>query len=348
MDGGVIPVFFNEVQLEFKPLYEWALGEKIPHPETTARAESILAAVERDDAFDVREPEPVDPDVLRALHDHNLLTLYETASRLPEGETFYPNVFPEKKRGQGDPTNLNQAGAWCFDSGTPLSGRTLEAARWSAACAQNAARAVADGESVAYALSRPPGHHALRELYGGYCYFNNTAVAARTLREAGYERVAVVDVDFHHGNGTQGLFYEDPSVLTVSLHGHPRDYFPYFVGYADERGRGDGVGTNLNIPLPGELDGVEYLNELGRHALPFVRHYGPDALVVAGGLDGYHKDPVGDWKLTTEDFGRVGETLGLLGLPTVVVQEGGYYSAHLGRNAVALLGGVRSGLEAAD
>jgi acetoin utilization deacetylase AcuC-like enzyme len=337
------PVFFNELQLEFKPLYEWALGEKISHPETTARAESILVALERDpSAFEVREPPPVPDSALRALHDHNLITLYETAAKLPDDKTFHPNVFPRKKRGLGDPTNLNHAGAWCFDSGTPLSSRTLEAARWSAACARAAARTVIEGAPLAYALSRPPGHHAMRDLYGGYCYFNNTALAARTLRRRG--RVVVIDIDFHHGNGTQELFWRDGKVLTVSLHGHPDEFFPYFLGYPDERGAGAGAGANHNLCLPRGCDGATWLEAMETHVLPLVRNFGAEALVVAAGLDGYVKDPVGDWALQTVDFHEAGLRLGRLGLPTVVVQEGGYYTPHLGRNAAALLRGVRSGL----
>ncbi len=339
------PVFFNEIQLEFKPLYEWALGEKISHPESTARAEAILAAVERDPAFEVREPGPVPESALRALHDHHLITLYETAAALAEDETFHPNVFPRKKRGLGDPTNLSQAGAWCFDSGTPLSSRTLEAARWSAACARDAARAVLAGAPLAYALSRPPGHHAMKDLFGGYCYFNNAALAARTLKRKG--PVVVVDIDFHHGNGTQELFWRDPRVMTLSVHGHPAEFFPYFLGYPDERGAGRGAGANLNVCLPRGADGQAWLETLDTHVLPIVRHFGASSLVIAAGLDGYKKDPVGDWALETADFESAGERLGRLGLPTVVVQEGGYYTPHLGRNATALLRGVRAGLAAA-
>lgn len=338
-----MPVFFHPAQLDFKPLYEWAYGEKIDHPETTARAESILAALQGEPGhFQVREPTPIALSALRRQHAAQLLTLYSTARALPEGETFYPMVFPRATRGRADPTNLHHAGAFCFDSGTPLDGRTWEAAGWSAACARQAALEVRSGRArLAYALSRPPGHHATRQEFGGYCYFNNAGLAARALRSKG--RVAIIDVDFHHGNGTQSLFYKDDKVLTVSIHGDPREFFPWFAGFPGETGSGRGEGFNLNLPLPGGADLQGWAEQLDRHALPAIRRFEPDWLVVAAGLDAYHLDPVGRHALKTDDFAAIGERLGRLGLPTVIVQEGGYYTPDLGRNARALLMGVNGG-----
>jgi len=338
------PVFFHDAQLDFKPKYEWAFGEKIPHPETTARAESILAAIERDEAtFRRMVPKAIPLGTLRALHNNNLLTLYNTAaSTLGDDETFSPMVFPRQRDGQGDPTNLHQAGAFCFDSGTPLARNTLEAAGWSAACARDAANLVASGKTrLAYALSRPPGHHATRSSFGGYCYFNNTAVAARTLSRK--RRIAIVDIDYHHGNGTQSLFYRSSTVFTISIHGDPRETFPYFVGFAPETGAGRGLGFNLNIPLERGVDGAAYQQVMDDHVLPAVRHFDPDALIIAAGFDTYAKDPVGHFVLEQDDYHRLGESLGRLGLPTVVVQEGGYYAAHLGRLATTFLRGLREG-----
>jgi acetoin utilization deacetylase AcuC-like enzyme len=338
------PAFFHEAQLDFKPRYEWAFGEKITHPETTARAESILAALRSEaDLFTVRAPSEMPASALRALHSYQLLTLYTTAQQLEDDRDFHPTVFPKLKRGKGDPTNLHHAGAFCFDSGTPLNAQTMSAAGWSAACAREAARAVRRGETkLSYALSRPPGHHAQRDLFGGYCYFNNNAVAARELKRSG--RVVVLDVDFHHGNGTQSIFYRNASVLTVSLHGDPREHFPFFAGYPTETGQADGDGFNLNVVMPTGTDGQAYLAALEAHALPAIRLFDPDFVVVAAGLDAYERDPIGHFTLTTEDFHRVGERIGALGKPTVAVQEGGYYTPHLGRNAVALLRGLRAGL----
>lgn len=339
------PVFFHPVQLEFKPLYEWAFGERIDHPETTARAESIVAALREDpDGFQITTPASIPDAALRRLHRYELVTLYNTAAQLDAEATFYPSVFPKREQTRPDPTRISHAGYYCFDSGTPLNSRTLEAASWSAACAYEAARAlVAGGQRLTYALSRPPGHHATRGLFGGYCYFNNAAVAARALRRRG--RVAILDIDFHHGNGTQEIFYRDPNVLVVSLHGDPREFYPYFAGYAEETGAGRGAGFNMNLPLPGGCDGKSYMATLRKHALPAIRHFAPDYLVVSAGLDTFAGDPVGHFALERDDFRPLGELIGRLRIPTAVVQEGGYESVRLGGLVRELLHGIRAGVD---
>lgn len=344
MRAPTTPVFFNQVQLEFKPRYEWAFGERVTHPETTARAEAILSAIEAEpQLFDLRVPQAIPFEALRALHSYQLLTLYSAAEQLGPERDWYPTVFPKLSRGHGDPTNLHHAGAWCFDSGTPLTSATLKAAGWSAGCARDAAALVRGGVKLAYALSRPPGHHAEADMFGGYCYFNNSAIAARELRSQG-ARVAILDIDFHHGNGTQSLFNTDPQVLTISIHGDPRKYFPFYVGYSRETGEGEGAGYNLNLVLDTGADGQAYLETLERHALPALEHFDPDFIVLAAGLDGYEKDPIGDFALTTADFHRIGERIGALRRPIAAIQEGGYHTADLGHNAVALLRGLRAGL----
>ena len=181
-------------------------------------------------------------------------------------------------------------------------------------------------------------------LQDGYCYLNNAAVAVRALRRGA--RVAVLDIDVHHGNGTQSMFYRDPKVMVVSLHQHPGTCFPYFAGYPTETGAGPGAGTNLNVTEAAGCDGRRYFELLDRHALPALRSFAPDFLVLSAGLDTYELDPVGHFKLTTDDLRTVGERIGRLGLPTVTIQEGGYHAPHLGRNAVALLDGLQAGLTA--
>jgi acetoin utilization deacetylase AcuC-like enzyme len=185
-------------------------------------------------------------------------------------------------------------------------------------------------------LCRPPGHHAGSDLVGGFCYLNNAAIAAQVLRGE-HECVAILDVDVHHGNGTQDIFYERDDVLTVSLHADPVRFYPFFWGAADERGRGEGEGFNLNLPLPRGTGGDEYLAALDQ-ALGAIDDFGPGALVVALGLDAFVDDPLAGLGLTTKDFGRVGARIRSLGLPTVLVQEGGYPSDELGENLVAVLG----------
>lgn len=343
MIDGHTPAFFHPAQLSFKPRYEWAFGERIDHPETTARAESILDALRASDVYAVQEPKPAPPGTITAQHNGNLLSLYRTASMLPDGETFYPTVFPKRDQVQADPTRITHAGAFCFDAGTPLSAQTWEAARWSASCAYTAARTLKrQRRKLTYALSRPPGHHANGKAFGGYCYLNNAAIAAGVLRRGA--RVTVLDIDVHHGNGTQTLFYRNPRVQVVSIHEHPDTCFPYFAGYPHETGKGEAVGTTLNVTEGAGCDGKRYFELLEVHALPAIRAFAPDYLVLSAGLDTYELDPVGHFALTTDDIREVGERIGRLGLPTVAVQEGGYHTPHLGRNAVALLDGLRATL----
>lgn len=337
------PCLFHPEQLSFKPVYEWSFGEKLDHPEITARAESILAALRADATFAVREPAEQPFDAIRAAHSYELLTLYNTAQKLGPDETFYPSVFPRELRHMGDPTNIRHAGCYCFDSGTPLNARTLDAAAWSAACARSGAEVLlAEGHALVYALSRPPGHHATEQFFGGYCYFNNSVIAARTLGERG--RVAIVDIDFHHGNGTQSMFYADPTVLTVSIHGDPTSFYPFYCGYPHETGEGAGAGYNLNFCLPAGADLEVYRRVLEEDVLAAVTNFGAEYLVIAAGFDGYALDPIGAFELGIDDFHRIGAVLGELGLPTLVVQEGGYYTADLGRNVTSFLHGVRAGL----
>ena len=381
------PCFFHPEQLAFKPVYEWSFGEKIAHPEVTARAENILAALHEADDFEVLQPDSQPLAAIRNVHSYELLTLYNTARQLDDGVTFYPSVFPRELQNMGDPTNIRHAGCYCFDSGTPLNAMTLDAAAWSAACAVAGAERLIDladcrpensagtepyrpensagtepyrpqdsagaepyrpensagTPSLVYALSRPPGHHATEKYFGGYSYFNNTVIAAHRLRQLG--RVAIVDIDFHHGNGTQSLFYEDPSVLTISLHGDPKDFYPFYCGFSHETGAGAGAGCNLNFCLPAHTDIDAYRAVLEQDVLNAVTNFGADVLIVAAGFDGYELDPIGAFDLRTDDFHTIGELLGELQLPTLVVQEGGYYTPHLGRNVVAFLRGAREGLQ---
>lgn len=334
-----VPVFFHREQLLFKPRYEWAFGERVDHPETTARAESIVASLAEAEGFELCAPDGVELAELEALHTASLLRLYETAMDLESDH--YPSVFPKGRSVIADPTHIQHAGYWCFDAGTPLNAQTWVASRWSAAAAGSAADAILAGRRLAYSLSRPPGHHATRDRFGGYCYLNNAAVAASRLRAKG--KVAILDIDYHHGNGTQAIFYDDPGVLTLSVHGDPREDFPYFAGYAGETGEGAGTGYNLNIPLPLGCDGQAYLQVLRGRVARTLADFAPDVLIVAAGLDTYALDPIGKFDLTTEDLRRVGETIGSWGWPVVAVQEGGYYTPHLGRNARALLEGIRAG-----
>jgi acetoin utilization deacetylase AcuC-like enzyme len=346
MANGVrerVPVFFHPDQLLHSPMLEWAFGRRLRHPETSRRAGMILHTLQRHASeFEVRSPSRVPLHLIRAVHAPAMLAVFETAARLPPDETFYPSVFPKRSQTRGDPTDIHQSGYFCYDSGTPLNARSWDAAGWSAACAVEAADAVARGTTrLSYALSRPPGHHVSRDLFGGYCYLNNAAIAARHLKPLG--RRAILDIDFHHGNGTQSLFYRDPDVLFVSIHGDPRDFYPFFSGGESERGAGRGAGFNHNLPLPAGTTGDEYLRVLEREALPAIASFDPAVLIVSAGFDTWGGDPIGRFALDTEAYQGIGRAIGGLGRPTVVVQEGGYATQALGQNVVTFLRGLRDG-----
>jgi acetoin utilization deacetylase AcuC-like enzyme/GNAT superfamily N-acetyltransferase len=266
-----------------------------------------------------------------AVHDRDFVEyLRRVCATTPVGKSVYPYVFPIRNATR-PPKDLSiRAGYYCIDTFTPVNNNAFPAARRAVDCALTAADAVLKGRRIAYALVRPPGHHAERRSYGGFCYFNNAAVAAHYLSR--YGKVAILDVDYHHGNGQQDIFYERSDVLTVSIHGDPEFAYPYFTGFADERGAGVGEGFNINLPLPESLSGDQYRQAL-RKAIEAVRAFTPQFLVVALGLDPAKGDPTGTWLLTPKDFEENGRLLGALELPTLVVQEGGYRTRTLGVNA---------------
>ncbi|MCL4154186.1 UNVERIFIED_CONTAM: hypothetical protein GTU68_039968 [Idotea baltica] len=225
---------------------------------------------------------------------------------------------------------------------TTITSGTWKAACSSAACAQSAQKLISQqGESSAFALCRPPGHHAAIDLYGGYCFLNNAAIAAQGFLNDGATRVAVLDVDFHHGNGTQDIFFERDDVLFLSIHGDPVHAFPHFLGYADETGKAAGQGYNFNYPLPPDTPYAQW-NEALIDSIVQLRKFKPEAVVVSLGVDTFKKDPISFFKLESEDFTHYGEQLGALGLPTLFVMEGGYAVEELGVNTANVIEGFIS------
>jgi acetoin utilization deacetylase AcuC-like enzyme len=256
------------------------------------------------------------------------------------GPEMIANVHPVRHAATYPTHIVGRLGWHTADTACPIGPGT-----WAAACAATdvaatAAQLVSDGEDAVYALCRPPGHHAFRDVAGGFCFLNNSAVAAAHLRLR-HERVAILDVDVHHGNGTQGIFYQRSDVLTVSIHADPAFYYPYVWGYAHERGEGAGLGANLNVPLPLGTGDDGYLAAL-EVAQKTIRAFAPGALVVALGLDASEHDPLAGLAVTTDGFRRIGAAIARLGLPTVLVQEGGYLSDILGTNLTAVLAGFES------
>jgi acetoin utilization deacetylase AcuC-like enzyme/ribosomal protein S18 acetylase RimI-like enzyme len=310
--------------------------------ERPARVDVILKAL---DALPEVERLPVrnfGEGPIRAVHDVDFVNyLRNICQELPKGEMVYPYVFPIRRADRPPHDRSVRAGYYCIDTFTPLSRDAYKAARAAVNVALSGAAAILDGEPLVYSLCRPPGHHAERDTYGGFCYFCNGGIAAQYLVSR-LGKVAILDVDYHHGNGSQDIFYNRSDVLTVSIHGHPSFAYPYFTGFADEEGEGEGLGFNVNMPLPEHVSDARYLEALD-DALRLVRLFKPEALVVSLGLDIAKADPTGTWSVTPDGLFEIGRRIGGLKLPTLLVQEGGYNIRSLGRNAASMLTGVCAG-----
>jgi len=286
-------------------------------------------------------------DPLTAVHTPALIHLLQTAhARMAAAGgnpvAAAPTCFAVRHLGRGAPDDVwAQLGYFCSDTTTPILAGTWPAAYGAAQVALSAARALVDGAACAYALCRPPGHHAYADLFGGYCYLNNAAIAAQWLAQQG-RRVAILDVDYHHGNGTQAIFYARADVFFCSLHADPAAEYPFYAGYAGERGEGAGEGYTLNLPLPQGTAEPAYLAALAQ-ALEAVARFAPDALLISLGLDTAVGDPEGGFLLTTASFAQIGARVAALGAPTLVVQEGGYLLPQLGENVAAFLGAMAPG-----
>ncbi len=299
--------------------------------EAPARVKSILEELDRTGLFHPLQPAHFGERHIKAVHDARLVDYIKRAcADAPEGKSVYPYVFPLRNAERMPKDRSVLAGYWCIDTFTPLNRNAYPAARGAVDCALTAADSVLNGARAAYALVRPPGHHAEANAFGGFCYFNNAAITAHYLSD--YGRVAVLDVDYHHGNGTQDIFYERADVLTVSIHGDPSFAYPYFTGFKDETGRGAGAGFNLNIPLSEAIEPEDHRRALKR-ALSCIAEFEPAYLVVALGLDVAKGDPTGTWPYRAADFAAMGVLIAEAGLPTVFVQEGGYRIQNLGNNA---------------
>ncbi len=280
------------------------------------------------------------------MHDEGFLDFLENAwedwARVHGEKDALPMNWTVRTFRQQVPRSIDgKLGFYSLDASTPITRGSWRAATFAADTALTAAGLIASGERAAFALTRPPGHHAARDLYGGYCFLNNAAIAAQSLLDGGAARVAILDIDYHHGNGTQSIFYDREDVLFVSIHGDPMDEFPYFLGYADEKGTGRGDGMNVNYPLPWGTDGPAWMIALDDGAKK-IASYGPDALVVSLGLDTYKEDPISRFLLSTGDYVEIGTRIAGLGLPTVFVLEGGYAVEALGVNAVNVLTGFET------
>lgn len=339
-----VPVYFHPEQLLFHPKKDWDQKGLLEHPETPARALSILKTLEAvPDDFVIRKPEAVPLETIQSVHSLGMLKMYQTASRLAEATPFYPTHFPKVHQRKADPNNIHHAGFYCIDTSTPLYKNTWTSASWSAASAHDAAMSLLeDNNRLSYALCRPPGHHADKKYFGGYCYINNAAVAAQAVSHEG--KVVILDIDYHHGDGTQSIYYFDNKVLYISVHANPVDEYPYYSGHTHEQGMEVGKGYTLNVPLPKKTECAAYLAAIKEQVLPKIQWFEPDYLVVSAGMDTYSLDPIGTFQLKIEDFFHIGDAIGSVNIPTVVVQEGGYNTDDLGLAVQSFLYGLRSGM----
>ncbi len=315
--------------------------EERGYVESPVRIDTILKELNKTDLFEKVAPRHFSEKHIKAVHDSGYVDyLKKVCANLEAGTSVYPYVFPVRNRTRPPKDLPIRAGYYCIDTFTPINGNAYLAAKRAVDCALTAAKTLLEGYRLAYALVRPPGHHAEVSCFGGFCYFNSAAAAAELL--SAYGKIAILDIDYHHGNGQQEIFYERSDVLTISIHGHPSFTYPYFSGFVSERGRGAGKGYNINIPLPERVEG-EFYRGVFKDALKRITRFRPKFLVIALGLDTAREDPTGSWSLEVKDFESIGQMIGSLRLPTLVVQEGGYDTRVLGINARGFFTGLWSG-----
>lgn len=318
-------------------------GVFTPCYEQPSRADRVIGELQRRGAGPVLDPHEDGRQALARVHDEGYLKFLSTAWSRWEAKYGNRDALPLNWRAPGMRRDIvprsidGQLSHYSFDAGTPITAGTWEAALAASAVAASAQALVSAGARAAMAVSRPPGHHAGRDFYGGYCYVNTAAIAVERARLAGARRVAVLDVDYHHGNGTQAVYWEDPTVFTCSLHADPRDTFPFFSGHADETGHG----TNLNLPLPHGTDWRAYRAALDQ-ALSAVAGFAPDTLVVSLGVDTWEGDPISHFRFRTSDYPDLGRAIASADLPTTLVLEGGYGLEAIGANVAGVLEGFES------
>lgn len=341
------------------PPNEYLHGRLVPYFEMPKRLHNIKSALETADLIELVEPDMlVSIDDLSQTQDIAMLVylqyisahvpsiiradfeVYNMGNVLDGSEYFYESVFPDRMvRFLMEPSaKMLDRPSFIFDSVCPIGEHTWDAVLGSANLAYVGAQALIDGESAVYAMCRPPGHHAGYDFMGGYCYVNNAAVAANRLKPLG--KVAILDIDYHHGNGTQQIFWDDPDVLFVSIHGEPSAEYPHYTGTTEEIGGQDAQGTTLNFPLAlGTTEEPQFLDALDQ-ALDAIQQFAPETLIISLGFDTYVDDPISDFHLEIDSYMKIGRRIAAMGLPTLYVQEGGYHVDDLGDMAVSFFRGV--------
>lgn len=335
---------FSEIQNEHSPTRYLRYGALVDYPESPERVRRLMAGAVKA-GLEFREPRIFDASHFEGVHSQRYLDFLEHGHaewmKLPGA---YPEIMPSVRpveQPSAYPTHiLGRAGWHIMDFAGAVTAETWNTVRMSGLSALTAADLVSSGADAAYALCRPPGHHAYGERSGGFCYLNNSALAAQYLRRT-HERVAILDIDVHHGNGTQSIFYGRADVLTVSIHADPASYYPFYYGYAEQQGSDAGEGFNLNLPVPVKSGDAVWMAALDK-ALRRVGDFAPGALVLALGLDAHEADPLNGGAVTTQGFAQMAKAIAQLGLPTAIIQEGGYLTDMLGDNLAVFLASFRS------
>jgi acetoin utilization deacetylase AcuC-like enzyme len=334
--------FYSPVHLDHDPQVQFEGGHLLPAVEIPVRAEKVRVAVQARRIGPIVPPTPFADETILAVHDAGLVALLteawdEWTKRYGKNASVaIPSAWPAKGMSDKHKGDIEaRLGRYAFSCDAPIARGTWTAAREAVNVALSGADAILNGEKAAFALTRPPGHHAGADVFGGFCYLNNAAIAAQWLVKAGL-KPAILDVDYHHGNGTQAIFYQRPDVFFCSIHADPNFAYPHYVGFADERGEGDGEGFNLNLPLANGTDWGRYEEAL-KFAIGAVKHMGPDVVIVSLGLDTYFEDPIAGFRLKAADYQRMGAALADLHKPVLFVMEGGYCFDALGELAVNVL-----------
>ena len=334
---------YSKNHILHSPLTELAGGKLIKPFECPERMDIILNEISNRKLGPVLNPIKIDMDIIYNVHDKKYVKFLLNAWKEWIEEGFkgeaIPTVWPSRSmNSKFIPNNIEgKLGYYCLANETSISKGTVEGAFESVKVVLTASEMLQKERSM-FALCRPPGHHASTDQYGGYCFFNNVAIAAEKLKEKGAERIFILDIDFHHGNGTQSIFYNRSDVFFASLHGDPKDAFPYFLGYADEKGNGDGRGFNCNYPMPPGTSYIDWSKSLNE-SINKIKSYSPDALLISLGVDTFEFDPISFFKLKSDDFLDIGRKLACVKLPTLFVMEGGYAIKEIGINTVNILRG---------
>jgi acetoin utilization deacetylase AcuC-like enzyme len=339
-------IFYSEAHRKHYPSFEvFDGGIRVPYFENPDRMDRIVSALQKTDWAEFAAPQDFGLDPILTVHDRDYINFLASCwdewlasdpeiAASPEGHAFLPATFALRRPARPTASIRGRGGYYIMDLSACITAGTYPASLASANIALSAASSIVHGQSSAFALCRPPGHHAGKDYAAGYCFINNAAVAANWLSAKG--KVAILDIDYHGGNGTQDIFYERSDVLTISIHGDPDFEYPHYVGFADETGAGAGLGFHRNFPLPKDTGDDGYLAALDE-ALVTIRKFVPDFLVLSFGADTFDGDPLGMFHVTRNGFAKIGQRIADLNLPTAIIMEGGYANEALGENTVTLL-----------